>query len=281
MPFSPRDQESVLAAMSNSDVVINLIGKHYETKHLVPTRRADGSLSRVNYAFDEVHAEIPRTLAKLAKQAGVQSFIHMSALSADLASGSKWSQSKAKGEIAVKEEFPEAIIVKPATVFGPEDRFLNWIAESNDRLPFFPLINNGNTLVQPVYSLDVGKALMSIVNQHEKFAGATFQLVGPAEYSYKEVVEFVSDITTVKKPLVDVPEYIAKLAGRALEETIAPLLTVDQIEQMKEDVVALEGTNYYDLKDLDIEPASMDKFAFDYLHRFRPGGHFVQVSGYH
>ena len=56
------------------------------------------------------------------------------------------------------------IIVKPATNFGPEDRFLNWIALAADQYPVLPIINGGRTLVQPVYSCDVGKALMTIVN---------------------------------------------------------------------------------------------------------------------
>ena len=163
MPFSPRDEASIRESMTNSDIVINLIGKHYETKHMVPTRRANGKLSRVNFDFDEVHETIPRTLARLAREAGVQSFVHVSALSADLESLSKWSRTKAKGEIAVRQDFSDAIIVKPATVFGAEDRFLNWIAEASTQLPFFPLINNGSALVQPVYAVDVGKALMNIV----------------------------------------------------------------------------------------------------------------------
>ena len=58
--------------------------------------------------------------------------------------------------------FSLQIIVRPATVFGAEDRFLNWIAEGSCRMPFFPLINDGNALVQPIYCGDVGKALMSI-----------------------------------------------------------------------------------------------------------------------
>ena len=109
MPFSPRDQDSVRESLKNSDIVINLIGKHYETKHVVPTRRSDGKLSRVNFNFEEVHETIPRTLAKLSREAGVKSFIHVSALSADLESLSIWSQTKAKGEIAVKQEFPDAV----------------------------------------------------------------------------------------------------------------------------------------------------------------------------
>lgn len=49
-----------------------------------------------------------------------------------------------------------------APVFGPEDRLLNWIAEANSRLPFFPLLNNGSHLLQPVYVGDIGKGLLEI-----------------------------------------------------------------------------------------------------------------------
>lgn len=163
MPFSPRDRESIYESVKKSDIVINMIGKHYETKHLVPTRRANGNLSRVNYDFEEVHVTIPRTIAEVCKEAGVPAFVHVSALSADLNSKSKWSQTKAKGELAVREVYPDSVIVKPATIFGPEDRFLNWMAEAKSRLPYFPLLNNGSTLVQPVYAHDVGKALHAIV----------------------------------------------------------------------------------------------------------------------
>jgi NADH dehydrogenase (ubiquinone) 1 alpha subcomplex subunit 9 len=281
MPFSPRDEESIRESMRNSDVVINMIGKHYETKHIVPTRRADGTLSRVNYDFEEVHSTIPQTIARLAKEEGVRSFIHMSALSADLESQSNWSRTKAQGEVAVKQEFPEATIVKCATVFGPEDRFLNWIAEATDRLPFFPLIDNGSALVQPVHAVDVGLGLKAIVDNHVKYHGKTFQFCGTSEYTYKEVCEFVSDVTTVKKPLIDIPVSIGNIAGRFFERTISPFLTPDMIAQLQEDVIEKENLGYLGLKDLDIEPVSMDKMAFDYLHRFRPGGHFLIAEGYH
>ena len=163
MPFSPRDDESIIAAIKNSDIVINMIGKHYETKHLVPTRREDGKLSRINYSFEEVHVDIAKRIAKLSKDNGVKTFIQVSSLSADINSKSMWSKTKAMGEVAVREAFPGAIVVKPSTVFGPEDRFLNWIADACERFPFFPLLNEGQTLVQPVYAHDVAKALMNIV----------------------------------------------------------------------------------------------------------------------
>ncbi len=111
VPFSPRDEQSIIDSLKYSDVVINLIGKHYETKHIVPTRRADGSLSRINYDFEDVHVRIPEKIAELAKEAGVKTFIHVSALSADLEAKSQWSQTKARGEIAVRNKFPDAVSV--------------------------------------------------------------------------------------------------------------------------------------------------------------------------
>ena len=35
---------------------------------------------------------------------------------------------QARGEMAVREEFPDATIVRPATFFGHEDHFLNYYA---------------------------------------------------------------------------------------------------------------------------------------------------------
>jgi hypothetical protein len=97
----------------------------------------------------------------------------------------------------------------------------------------------------------------------------------------KEVVEFVSDITTLKKPLVDVPLSAAKLTGRFVEQLISPVLTEDMVAQATEDNVERKGEQYLTLKDLKIEPSSMDKVSFDFMNRFRPGGHFVNVEGYH
>lgn len=109
MPFSARDKSSIAEAMKNSDVVINLIGKHYETKNALPTRRKDGSLSRINYSFEEVNVTIPETISSIAAELGVKSLIHVSALSADVNSTSKWCRTKALGEAVVRKNFPDAV----------------------------------------------------------------------------------------------------------------------------------------------------------------------------
>lgn len=289
LPFSIRDKDSIKESLQYSDVVVNMIGKHYETKHLVPTRRSDGKLSQINYSFEEVHVDAARRIAELAKEAGVKTLIHVSSLAADVNSPCRWARTKAQGELAVREAFPEAIIVKLATVFGPEDRFLNMIAETTKKLPFFPLVDGGSALTQPVFANDVGKALNEIVNDHEMYEGKTFQLAGPAEYSYKELAEFVSDITTQRKPLLDVPAATMHAFAKAVEFLPNPWITDDYVSLLQQDVLmkddaeaaAAGGEEMLTFQDLGIEPTSMDKAAFDYLHRYRPGGHFTLVTGYH
>ena len=53
--------------MMHSDVVINLIGREYET---------------MNFKFEDVNIHGPKLLAKLARECGVKDFIHISALNA-------------------------------------------------------------------------------------------------------------------------------------------------------------------------------------------------------
>eukprot|EP01038_Epipyxis_sp_PR26KG_P004571 gene4571-6444_t len=282
IPFSPDNEESIIESIKRSDIVINFIGKHYETKHLVPTLKKNGNISFINYTFEDVNVNIPAKIAELSKKAGVKNFVHVSALAADLTAESRWAQTKAQGEIAVREAFPDAIIVKPATVFGAEDRFLNRIGYRLKRHWWHQIIDGGSNLLQPVYVNDVAKAVFNIITRHEEFQGKTFQLAGPAEYSYKEVVEFVSDITRRKRKLVGGSYAFGYGLASINDWMIEPVYTTDYLKQTKRDVVALNNPELLTFKDLDIEPKGMESVAFDFLHRFREGGHFYsRVSGYH
>ena len=67
-----------------------------------------------------------------------------------------------------------------------------------------------------------------------------------------------------------------------LNLTFFLLVTVPpQIAQLREDVLPQQDKGYLGMQDLDLTPVSMDRVAFEFLHRFRPGGHFQLVKGYH
>lgn len=282
--YSPRDEDSIREIIRESDVVINMIGKYYETKGLVPVD-SDGKLklmggSRVNFSFEETHVDIAQRLAKIAKEEGASRFIQVSALAASPESKSEWARSKARGEAAVLKEFPEATIVRPATLFGCEDRLLNLLAFMAQRLPAVPMVEDGSALFQPVYVGDVAKAIMAAVND-EDMAGRTLELAGPADFTRKEIMEFVYDTTRQMTPIVPVPKEIMAMMAMIGDQMPEPYLTPDDVNLQLEDQVLVPKEGIVTLKDLGIQATPVENKAFQYLHRFRKAGHFVNAEGYH
>ena len=78
-----------------------------------------------------MHVTGAKSIAHIAQESGVSKFIHVSHLNASLDSTSEFYMAKAEGEIAVKEAFTDATIVRPAVMFGYEDRLLNNMASTS------------------------------------------------------------------------------------------------------------------------------------------------------
>jgi NADH dehydrogenase (ubiquinone) 1 alpha subcomplex subunit 9 len=154
MPFHPRDVDSIRRAVSGSDIVINLVGKDYITKHYAPTL--------INYSFSDVNITFAETVAKVAVEEGITNLVHVSALAADPFSLSEWARTKAAGEQAVRAIAPGTTIVRPADVFGPEDRFLTLMARLYETFPRVPLVGGGQSRVQPIFVNDLAAAIAKI-----------------------------------------------------------------------------------------------------------------------
>lgn len=58
------------------------------------------------------------------------------------------------------QAFPTATIVRPAALFGDEDRLLNRIALISQTFPFMPLVNADTARLQPVYVDDVAQYIV-------------------------------------------------------------------------------------------------------------------------
>lgn len=182
-PYDIRDDESIAKAVQYSNVVINLVGRDYETK---------------NFKYDDVHVEGPRRLARISREMGVDRFIHVSYLNASrnpvplvMKKPSQWSISKFLGECAVKEEFPTATIFRPSDIYGSEDRFLRTFA-SVLRIngTYMPLYKNGMaTVKQPVYVSDVAQGIMNALRDPDT-KGQIYQAVGPTKYMLGDLVDW-------------------------------------------------------------------------------------------
>lgn len=254
------NDHSVAMAVTGASTVVNLIGVLYESSR---------------WRFDAVHAEAPRRIGMAARLAGVERLVHVSAIGADLNSPAAYARSKAAGEANLRSVFPEATILRPSVLFGPEDNFLNMFGGLALMSPVLPLLGGGQTRFQPVYVGDVADAIIAALAAPDA-AGKTYELGGPRVYTFKELLVYLLEQIRRKRLLVPVPFGLARLKASVLELLPSPMLTRDQVELLKKDNVVAD--NALTLKDLGVAATALEVIAPSYLDRFRPGGRYSRTQ---
>ena len=227
-------------------------------------------------------------MARAAKEAGVRRLVHMSALGADPESHSDYADQQGGRRGSRPRGLSEAAIVRPSVVFGPEDEFFNLFASlarfspasaglrlpkpgfRDGRIDFY---GDGGVKFQPVYVGDVAAAIVKCI-EDPACAGKTYELGGPAVYSFKQIMEMICRETGRKRLLLPVPYMMAGLAATFLQLMPKPLLTTDQVELLKHDNVV--SGELPTLADLGIEPTGAEGIIPTYLDRYRSGGRFTK-----
>jgi NADH dehydrogenase len=254
-----RNAASVEAAARDAHVLINLVGILYE---------------RGRQRFDSVHAFGAEQVA-LAANAHGAGLVHVSAIGADENSRARYARSKAQAEKLVLAAQPQAVIMRPSIIFGPEDDFFNRFASLARMAPALPLIGGGATRFQPVFVGDVAAAIADAVDGKTR-AGTTYELGGPEVRTFKELMQFVLATIERKRLLVPLPFFAAKLQASILQFAPTPPLTPDQVEMLRSDNVVSDAANAQGrtLQGLGIEPDSIEAIVPSYLWRFRKTGQF-------
>jgi uncharacterized protein YbjT (DUF2867 family) len=253
------DDETLLPAfVANNDAVVNLVGILHES----------GA-----QRFEIAHHVGPARLARLAREAGVRHFVHLSAIGADPRSSSVYARTKAAGEEAVRDAFPTATILRPSLVFGPEDQFFNRFGALATISPVLPLIGGGETRFQPVYVGDVADAVVRCIDDSTT-AGRTYELGGPKDYSFRALIELLLAQIRRKRLLVDIPFGLAAVQARLMLVLPNPPLTPDQVEMLKRDNVVSSGA--LTLAALGITPTPLEAILPSYVDRFRRGGWYAR-----
>ncbi|MEY4708861.1 MAG: hypothetical protein RJB58_2584 [Pseudomonadota bacterium] len=254
------DAQSVSAAVMGASAVINLTG----------------ILFQKGQTFEEVQSEGASNIAQAAAAAGARALVHVSAIGADAQSGSAYATTKAQGEQSVREAFPDAVILRPSIIFGPEDGFFNKFASMARFLPMLPLVGGGHTRFQPVFVGDVAAAIVQALSSPAA-RGRTFELGGPSIYSFKELLQMILRETGRKRLLAPLPFALASLKAAFLQLLPNPILTMDQVKLLKKDnVVAPTAAG---LADLGITPTSVEAVIPSYLWRFRAKGEYADDMG--
>ncbi|CAK7349503.1 unnamed protein product [Dovyalis caffra] len=262
MKYNPRDEDSIKAVMAKANVVINLIGRDYETR---------------NYSFEELNQGMAEQLAMISKEhGGIMRFIQVSCLGASASSPSRMLRAKAAGEEAVLREMPEATVMKPAVMIGTEDRILNRWAHFAKKYSFLPLIGDGSTKIQPVYVVDVAAAIIAALKDDGSSMGKVYELGGPEIFTLHELAEMMYDMIREYPRYVKVPFPIAKALAMPreilLNKVPFPLPTpnmfnLDEINTLTVDTVVSE--NALTFSDFGIVPHKLKGYPIEFLISYR------------
>ncbi len=233
----------------------------YGVVNLVGVRAEHGQQN-----FTSLHAQGAERLAKLAKAAGAERYVHISALGVETAVNSKYARTKLLGERATCSAMPQTTVLRPSVLFGPEDDFFNKFARMACYSPVLPLIGGGKTKFQPAYVGDVASAITKALTT-PAMIGKTYELGGPEVLTFKQILEFVCRTTNRHPGLVDIPFRLAKVMGSVMElSPCTPPLTRDQVRLLKYDnIVSGQALNF---SHLGIAPASIEAVVPAYLTRF-------------
>ena len=248
LEYDLRNTQSIEESVRHSDMVYNLVGRDYPTK---------------NFSLEDVHVEGTERIADAVAKYDVDRFVHVSSYNAAPDSPSEFFRTKARGEEVARAIFPETTIVRPAPMFGWEDRLLNRFAGEQTVLTS----NHLREKIWPVHAIDVGAALEKMLIDDDT-AAQTYELYGPRQYSMEQVYDIVSKEILKRRPTVNLPAWSRKAMYAVLHRALWwTQMTPDTVtrEFMDQDIDPLART----FQDLGIEPVEMTSCTFEYLVGYR------------
>jgi uncharacterized protein YbjT (DUF2867 family) len=216
------DSQAVAEALAGAHGVVNAVSLYVERK---------------GETFHSVHVQAAGRLAARAQQDRVERLVQVSGVGADATSPSLYIRKRGEGEMSVRAAFPNAVIVRPAVMFGPNDAFLATILALCHKLPVFPMFGRGLTRLQPGYVSDVAEAIARVLAGPEKRA-ITFECGGPDIYSYEDLLRAVAREAGLEVRLVPMPFAVWHALALVAQMLPNPPVTRNQIELMQVDNVA-------------------------------------------
>ncbi|MBK5932901.1 NADH dehydrogenase [Rhodovulum imhoffii] len=261
-----RDAESVRQALRGADVAINCVGILNE-------------VGRNTFGLTQYHGA--RHIAEAAQEMGVRRVVQISAIGADPQSDSEYAATKGTAEEVILKHVPEAVILRPSIIFGPEDQFFNRFAGVARFSPVLPLFGAG-VRFQPVYVDDVAQA--AVLAATGKAGPGVYELGGPEVKSFADMMYDMLD--TIHRPgriVVGLPLWFGSVMGWGLDLLqkltgslfVNKVITRDQAKNLARNNVAGEDTMGF--ADLGMTPVALGAVLPEYLWRFRPSGQYEDV----
>ena len=205
------------ACCAGCSAVFHLVGLIFETR---------------SKTFQETVVEGTAKAVAAARTAGVPKIVYLSALGASAEAASRYYQTKYQAEQQVRNSGLDYTIFRPSIVYGRQDKFINRLARMIRLAPIVPVIGDGRYKLQPVYVEELA-ALMAASARAAFTSRQIFEIGGPQQLTYLELLDIIKGIMKVKRGTLHLPVSLARWGAGLMERFLKPApLTVDQITML-------------------------------------------------
>ncbi|MCX7919934.1 MAG: NAD-dependent epimerase/dehydratase family protein, partial [bacterium] len=177
---------------------------------------------------------------------GVFRLIHISALGASSDQRFRYTYSKWLGEQEVKNSGIDWTIFQPSIMFGTGDEFINKLARIIRLSPIIPILGSGKTRFQPIWVEDICTCILKVLDDNTT-VGKTYQLGGPEQLTYEQLIDILMAKLNKRKFKVHVPIPLIQPFVNMMEMVIPnPPITTDQLALLAVDnITALDAVNHH------------------------------------
>lgn len=203
--------------------------------------------------FKRIHVEATQRVVDACKLAGVQRYVHMSALGTRANAVSEYHKTKWAAECYVRDSGLAWTIFQPSLIHGPDGEFMRmmriFVCDAfvpafgvvPAPFPVIPYFGSGETKIQPVDVRDVAFCFVDSLGNAATIR-KTYELGGARAMTWKEMYRTCKRLIPGAlqwKPLVWMPVFKAKLLARTVMKLpILPKMLrfdVGQVQMSQED----------------------------------------------
>jgi len=180
-----------------------------------------------NWTFDAVDRQGTAWLLDAAQAMGVRRFVYLSGITVNADAPlppEAWNRAKWHAEHAVRASSLDWTILRPAWVYGPDDKTLNLIAAQARYSPVMVVIGRKLQMVQPVHVADLAAVVADCVERAET-VGQTYVIAGVEPVEIADLYRAVQRALAVSRPIVRVPQAIPKMVAALAARLPRHLLT--------------------------------------------------------
>ncbi len=201
---SLKDEKGLRSALKGVDIIFHLAG--------VERQGSRSDLERID-------VDSSRTLAAVAKQAGVERIFYISHLGADRSSAYPVLKAKALAEHFFLNSGVGYTIFRSGPVFGHGDQFTTGLANLLKITPgIFLVPGDGHSLVQPIWIDDL-VACLNVALEDRTTVNQIFEIGGSEYLTFREILELLMQATGYRRILMNFQPAFLRSLTLWLEQT--------------------------------------------------------------